>query len=418
MATVWWNPNAISVAQVDSLTITAVANGGVVDVTINGKTLTYTCTGTDTTSTAAAAWQALLVATSTPAEFKEITWTVSANVVTATGKTPGVPFTLSTTGGSGGATVTLAHPTVSSGPSDVSLAANWLRTGSPALPQSGDDMIIASFSTGLLYNLNALAAVLLASFTRWQSFTGAIGLPEVNPAGYQEYRPTYLKLGSNVAALPVVLGYATGGGPFRERYDLQTYHCAFIVLGSGRPHDQYAVRLKNVNAASTLTVVGTSVGVATGTGEVSTLSSVVADGGATVDLGSGVTLGSTVTLTGASSTLYAAPAGAITAQQGADLTLLASGATWPSVKAAGGSLVTWPVQGTITSLAVITSSRLDKSGDTVHLGSTVTNGNVDVDTAVINDPNNCLVYTNPLTANNACSSGPLIFGPGRTLQIV
>src|SRR5215469_6254064 len=136
-----WVGNAQATAQVVTLTVTAVpgGGGGVLSASINGKTVSYTTLSTDTTSTAAAAWQALLSASTAPPEFQEIAWTVATNAVTATANVPGTPFTGVTgnglsSSGTGGATLTQATTVANSSPSDVNNPLNWVRSGLASLP--------------------------------------------------------------------------------------------------------------------------------------------------------------------------------------------------------------------------------------------------------------------------------------------
>jgi hypothetical protein len=192
----YWNPNAISTTMVVTFTVTGVANGATLNIICNGKTITYTCTGTDSTSTAAANLEALLLpAANAPVEFADATWSVSGNVITATAATQGTPFTF-TSSVTGGALMTQATAVANSSPSDVDNPNNWLTSaGATGLPVNGDDIIFADTSVSALCNLSSLTAINLNSITLWNTFTGNIGLPEINTAGYIEYRPTYFQIG-------------------------------------------------------------------------------------------------------------------------------------------------------------------------------------------------------------------------------
>ena len=59
MATKYYVGTVQAVPQVDRLTISAVASGAVLTSTVNGKSVVYTCTSTDSTTTAAAAFLSL-----------------------------------------------------------------------------------------------------------------------------------------------------------------------------------------------------------------------------------------------------------------------------------------------------------------------------------------------------------------------
>lgn len=416
MAKTFWNPNAAAISEVDTLTVTAVASGGVLSAIINGKAVTYTCTVSDTTATAAAAWQAILANTAlVPPEFSEATWTVNGAVITSTANTPGTPFTL-TSSGAGGATVTHAVAIANVSPSDVNNPANWLRAGSPAIPVNGDDVIVANSSVPLLWNLSALAAVTFNSFTRDQSFTATIGLPQQNPNGYIEYRPTYFAFSGANTPTSMILGTGqVGGGPSRERYSLGSALFAVTILNSGSPADTYAVCILGTNAGNTVTLQNTSLGVAMAPGEASSLATVSVDGGGAIAIGTGVTFSGNLTVVNASAAIYCAIGGFIYAQQGAQVVVGSLTQTYSSVQAIGGSYVLWLSDSTITSLVLHTSSSFDKSQDLRTI--TVTNSIIDGDTCQVNDPNNAITYTNPTVVNNVINSGPFLTGPGRHIQV-
>lgn len=420
MATTYWIGNGQQVAQVATLTVTAVSVGGTLSAVINTKTITYTCITGDTTSTAASGWQALLSNAVGAPEFGEITFTVSANVITATASIPGTPYTM-TKNEAGGATCTLTTTQANVSQSDVNNADNWRRNGVAAIPQSGDDVIVSDSSIPLLWNLDAFSAVLFASFTRTQSFTGTVGLPENNPNGYYEYRPTYFLMGASVSPLPVRLGTGagSGNGPTRERYNVGTYRTTLTVLASGSPADDYAIRFLGTHANNQITVIGTSVGVAMLPGETSTVDLATVDGGGTLDFGvlttfTGTGGGGTLTVTGGSSTIYCTPA-AVVARNNASVTLASPSGTYASVTANNGVQMTWAASFTITSLTVQKSSNVSNSN---NLGAiVVTNATIDGDTCQIADPNNSVTWTNAPTINGQVTSGVFVFTGPRTLKL-
>ena len=268
MPTTFWTGNAAEVAQVNTITVTAVALNGTLTVTFNGKAIVYTCTALDTTSTAAAALQALIAASTAPPEFQEVTFAVATNVITCTSKVAGRPFTM-TAVGAAGATMTHTTTTTSVGPSDVSLAANWLRSGVASLPQNGDDVSLSDSSVPLLWNLGALAAVQFASLKRYNSFTGTqIGLPINNPSGYREYRATYFAFtGPPAGTLLVSIGYGPGDGvSVLEQYDAGAQATAWNVSGSPN------CRILNSSATSSYQINGAIVQIAMLPGETATCS--------------------------------------------------------------------------------------------------------------------------------------------------
>jgi hypothetical protein len=414
MAITFWSPNAQKIAQVATLQVTAVANGGTLSAIINGKSIVYTCNNTDTTTTAATTWAALLQATqgAGPPEFAEVNWTnPSATNIVGTAAVPGTPFTL-TKAQAGGATCTLTATTANSSPSDVGIAANWNRAGSAAIPVNGDDVVVSDSTVPLLWNLTALAAVQFASFTRWQSFTGTIGLPTYNPLGYVEYRPTYFEfIGSGT--LTITLGIGSGNGPSRERYNCLTQHVALTVLAAGSPVDAFSILLLNVNASSTVSVLGASIGVAVQSGEVSTIASAALDGGGSLVLGSGVTIAGGVIATSGNLELYCAP-GAVTVKSGVQLFIGSVGLTYASIVANTNCTITWVSNSTITGLAMANQCTLNASGNLSPF--TITDATID-GTCQILDPNSTITYTDAVSVTGIVSSGPFQFAGSRTVKI-
>ncbi len=391
MPTTSWSPNGQVIAQVDSITITAVpgGGGGTLTFTMNGKSITYTTLSSDSTSTAASALQALLAATQTvPPEFNEVTYTVALNVITATAGTPGTPFTLTTSSG-GGATLSQVHTTVNSSNSDVNNPANWLRAGVAAIPVNGDDVIVNNTNIPLLWNLDKLVAVQFNSYTRWQSFTGAIGLPENNPLGYIEYRPTYFQFtGPPAGTLTMVLGQGqTGSGPTRERYNVGAQQTYLTVLGAGTPIDAYSIRFLGTSSNNTLTITA---------------------------LGAGVTFTGGSLLSAISASAYVNCGVSSITADGSVVTVQTSNITYPLIKAIAGSTVNWPSNSNITQLTMTTSSTFNKSGS----GNTVIQAaTIDGDTCQVNDPYNNIQWNTPVVVNNKVTSGPFTFGTGRIVKI-
>lgn len=422
MATVVWIGNAKNTAQKITLTITAVLTGGTLTVTINGKSITYTVVAADTTTTAATNWLALLNDADAPPEFAEIDWSSSAAVITGEAAVPGTPFTI-TKDQNGGATVTLATSVVNTSQSDVNDANNWLRNLSAGLPVNGDDMVLANSNVPLLWNLGSLSGILLNSFKRYQSFTASVGLPENNPLGYVEYRPTYLKLASNVATFSLMLGEGSGNGPTRERYDMQSYKTLLTVLASGQPTDAYAVRFLGSHGENAVRINNTSVGIAMLPSEATpngaTLNTATVDGGGTLDCGAGCAFsgtagGGTLTVTGGTVTLFNTPT--IVARNGATVTLAAVDGTYASITANNGVRLNIAAPMTITVLTLQKSSNMDLSR---FVGAvTVTTSTMDGDTCQVNDPNNNVTWTNATTVNGQVTTGCITFTGQRTLRII
>jgi hypothetical protein len=430
---VWWNGNAQTLAQTQTITLTAVALNAVYTAQISNKTISYTASGTDTTSTAASAWQQLLSANNAPPEFAEIVFTASSNTITATARSAGTPFTLTATAASGG-TITQATPQPNSSPADVNNANNYLRGGvggSVGLPQNGDDLILANSAVPLLWNLDKLASVRLNSLTRWQSFTGTVGLTENNPNGYYEYRPTYFQFsGPQFGILAVTLGQGhVGGGPSRERYNVGGQQTNFAALAAGSAADDYAIRFLGTHALNTLRIAGTSVGVAMLQGESASLATALVDGGGSLALGPGLSFTGTSSVAGPSSVGAAAPGvvtalnaslilwccpGSVILDQAAQALLQANGSTYPSLLAQGGAVITSLSSSTITSLVLTQAATFDKSSDVQP--QTIIGGQVDGDCQIL-DPNNALSYQTAIAVNGSMQAGAFHFGRGRKVLV-
>lgn len=444
--TTYWSPNQAAVAQVETYTFTAPSSiGNTYSATINGKTVTYTSVSGDTATTVATALFALLnLSTGIAPELTEILFAnPSAGVLTATARTAGTPFANVTVNGVSGQGLVLTtgnglangiatvHTTPNYSPSDVNDAQNWLRINmavtppaqSRAIPQNGDDVVVANTAVPLLWNLDRLVAVQFNTYTRWQTFTGTIGLPEANPNGYAEWRATYFKFVGPQGSVPagglqVVLGYgAAGSGPTRERYDVGSQLTTLTVLASGGAADEFAVRFLCQHTQFTFTLLGgVSLGIATTPGEKANIFTSTVDGGASLGIGSGVTWtsGATLTLFGGAANLNAAPATLI-ANNGAQVTIATDQLTWAAITARGGSVLTWLAGGTVTTLTLETGASLDKSQDARAL--TITNSTIDGDSCQAIDPLNSITFTNATSVKQQVSSGPFQFTGTRTVKV-
>lgn len=439
MANVQWTGNGKTIAQVDTITISIVpaGGGGLLMATISNKQLNYITQIGDTPATAAQNWFALLSSNQAPLEFQDIVWTIQNNVITATAASPGTPFTLSATA-TNSAVINQAHTQANVSPSDVANPNNWLRNNNNVVPQTGDVLILANSTIPLLWNLDYFAGTVFSGLTRYQSFqpTLGVGLPDRNPAGYLEYRPTYFQFASpQPYGLPqLILGLgATGRGPGRERYYI-TGGPAFIhVLASGQALDDYAIRLLLDNSGSQLLQSGSSVGLATGIGESSGLATATVDGGGLLALGAGVLYGIVPPPAGTSSSspslqnigildiigstlLCASAPGTLIAEQGSTILLSSVAEIYWKIIAEGGSLVRGQrLGGRIDSITLLSGSILDKSGDV--LTCVINNAGIAADCQVL-DPNNAIVWNNPVAVQGAITSGIFVTGFGRMVQVI
>lgn len=392
MATCQYVGNAIGRKQTFTITVNTAANGGTVTATINGKSITYTMTASDTTSTAATAWEALLDDTDAPPEFDEVDWSVSAAVITGEAATIGTPISISVAA-AGGAACTLATTIANSSPSDVAIAANWLRNGVAGLPQANDDIVLQDCDVPLLYNLDNFASTRFASFKRYNSHTGVIGLDEWNPNGYFEYRPKYFQfLGPTGSALNMQLGLddsSGGSGPAVERYNVGAQQTNIFIQNAN------SVRFLGTNANNTLTMHNGFVESAILPLETTTFASANIDGGSTLTLGPGVTFSGTLTMSQAVLNTQIAP-NKIDASNGSTLIISGNSLTFPTIIAASSSSIAWNCNSSITTLKLKTGSTFDKSNNLEAI--TITHSEMDSD-CQISDPYSSISWVNPTTVH-------------------
>ena len=436
---VYWAPNQAAIAQVETYTFSAPSGvGNTYNAALNGKTVTYALVSGDTAATVATGLFNLLnTTTGIAAEFTEITFAnPSDGVMTATASVPGTPFANVTIGGVAGQGLVLStgnglangistsHTTANKSPSDVFDAQNWLRvdmaTTPPArtraLPQNGDDVVVADTGVPLLWNLDHLAAVQFNTYRRDQSFTGNIGLSVVNAGGYAEWRACDFRFAGPAGSVPagglaIVLGQDDGSGPSFESYNVGSQKAALTVIAGGE------VNFQGVHTDNTFTLLGgAALNVAMDAGQKASLSSSMVDGGAALSIGPNVTwtAGSTLTMLGGSAFLNAAPA-TLTMSNGAQAVFTTDGLTWPTITAQGGCSLTWLCGGTITNLTMSVGCTLDKSGDARTL--TITNSTINGDTCQFIDTLNSIVWTNPTTVKQQVTSGPFTFTGPRTVKV-
>jgi len=409
MATVVNNQNSIYQAQQATLTVTGVNPGDTLSAVINTKSVTYTCISGDTTTTAATGWLALLQASTAPPEFQQLTWSSVGPLITAVATTAGTPFTLSKAQ-TGSATCTLAQTVANLSPSDPGLSTNWLRSGSPGIPQNGDIVILQNSNIPWLWNLSALAAVQFASFTRYQSFQANIGLPAFNPAGYIEYLPTAFAFTAS-GTLPMLLGAGTvgSGPPSIESYSVGSTQIAATVLNGPT-----GLTILGTNTANTVLLEGATLSIATAAGQTSGLATATVNSGGTLYLGSGVTGTPTVTCTGGAA--FIACASTIVAQNGSNVTVTSTGVTHAAVTVTNNSTVTWLSNSTITAFTLTVNSVFDKSQDQRPM--TITNAaSIDALTCQVLDPQSAITWTAGILTVAGVNSGWLQFGGAARISI-
>lgn len=368
MATQRWRGDAPAVAQVQTITIGTNDVSTTYKVTINGKTVSVPGDAGGASATATDLANALKSA-SVPQELAEIGWSAAGSVVTGTAARPGRPFTLATSATGGTGTISTSVVTASSGPNDVSVAANW---SSGTLPATGDDIIFDTGPSDALYGLDQ-HTITPNSVSVLPGFTGKIGLPAVNSdnaaATYFEYRPQYLQYGNSGAGGTV--NVTINGGAGRIKLDQGTAPAIWNVLNSAQRIESGipSVLLKGTSAGNALNVNKGDVGVAFFGGESATLAALNVGyetnpaGDSSVWLGSGVNLANAaIVQTGGNLTVNSATSGSATiTQYDGNLTLQSGAQTGLSVL--GGTCV-YNSTGTLGGTAVIAGGgSLDFSQD-------------------------------------------------------
>lgn len=386
--------------------LTTLTPGGTIEVgdkfkvNLNGKTLSYSATGTSVASVTAGL-AAALAASSIP-EFAEIDWADTGTAVTATGPSDGAPFTLSvsTTESNDGAAdaQTFAATTTVAAQSGEhwNVATNWSPSG---VPQTGDDVYLDNFAGDVRYGLDQ-SAVTLASLHLTASFTGEVGLPKINASAgpgadsYFEYRDDYLR----ISATSVVIGQGgEGAGSGRIKLDTGSVQTTLEVFRTGTPVEAglKALLWKGTHASNVVRVSAGSVDLAPHAGDSAMVATLAVGfqanptGDADVRCGAGVTL-TTVNKTGgalqtasAITTLTLGPdsgehdhtAGGITTVNGHGGTLLyRSPSTLATVHAGEGFVLDFrrdPRPRTVTTLYPQAGTAIRDPGKTVTFGNAI-----------------------------------------------
>lgn len=258
MATKYYVGIAQPVPGVRRLTIAgAPAAGDTVTVTVtgSGKFVTYTLVTGDTAASVVTALLALWAA-SRQGEITEISAVVdpaSSAAILFTGPADGATFTITSTK-TGGVTVTDANVTTETGPHHADNTANYSPAG---LPAGTDTLVFGAGTFGPKYALTALAAIALTLAERRPEFVAQVGLTEVSPNGYQEYRTKFLQL--NTAALT----WAQTANDTEQQFRIQTVTTACTVNTTGIDPSRAGgpvLEITGLVATSTVSSSGASLG--------------------------------------------------------------------------------------------------------------------------------------------------------------
>lgn len=308
MATVTYVGKQRFRAQSGTLTVTTADTGGTITLTVGGTNdVVITPTTTNTTTTAGELLDAIEAAAATNPAIAEITFTQSTNVITFVGPDDGAPLTLAKAdGGTNATTLSATGVAAPLSPYDAADAENY---SGGAVPSNGDTLVCDQAGAAIKYGLTGLAAVALANFVRAPGFQ--VGLPDVNPAGYPEFRTTHLSLNSALATVKT----GAADPPQGVRLNLVTTACTLTVLGDGGGQvGAEVVTLKGSATATAVNCTGGSVAVCPLADETLTLTTLRAIGAA-VRVGVGCTLG-TPSFYGSTALLEASWSSALTLDGG------------------------------------------------------------------------------------------------------
>lgn len=224
MATRYWLAKVGSRKQVITITVTAFDAATTYKVTM-GVNVVSVAGDTNAATTASDLQSAL--SSSLYGEFQRVNWTVSSAVITGTSVQEGEPFTATASVSGGTGTVSQATTVTNTSPNDVGDANNW---SAATLPVTGDSIVIENTDASLLWNLDALAAVDIASCRVLQTFTGNIGLPTDNINGYVEYRPTEFQMQTCTVLYEE---QATNLDAGSRKYNVGANACTATFIGNG-----------------------------------------------------------------------------------------------------------------------------------------------------------------------------------------
>lgn len=326
MATKKWIGASLNKKQVSLITTTGAGNwvgGDIITLTIDSidfvitvgtlvtddqvaLTIQQALSGTTLTDTALVTIPVADGGASLIPQFAEFTATVATNVVSLTanqaGALAGKPFTITsavTVAGDETANVSASITPTSQYHADQ--ADNYSANGVPT--GGSDTLIFDNGSVDVRWGLDY--ATTLTNITKYKSYTGNVGLSEVNTDNtakpYHEYRTTYL-----TCTACTTVNLEVGDGPGSGRFKLNTGSAAasaINIFGRGNRLEQGvpAILWKGTHASNTVNNVAGDLGVAFFGGEVATILTLTTGDGpvsnASTVCGSGVTLG-TVNMNG------------------------------------------------------------------------------------------------------------------------
>lgn len=298
MANKYWEPKAIGVAQVTTVTVGGTLSGETFTISVNGVAIaSHTDTDTVIASTVAdlvSDWN-----NSTHAYATGITAADASPDITLTADTAEVPFTITLNTPGGSATFSQAATTAPTGPHTLDEALNW---NGEALPSNSDVLYFRDSDIDVAWGLAGLTTTGHTVIVE-ASYTGKIGLDR---SGYAtsadgqavdtsatEYRQAYLQLDISRLEIGGHDGVGDPGGSQRLMIDNDragaSQTTVYATSPNGSETGKPPVRLLAAHASAHFDIRG-RVGIAVDEpGETSTVGNVtVSEGG--VNIGDGVTL--------------------------------------------------------------------------------------------------------------------------------
>jgi len=412
--------SAQSIAQVGTGSIDTNDTNTIYRATLNRKKIeAQGSTSTDTTASLLAIDWA--TAATVFGDVGKVSAAATDNSLTFTGPATGEPFTLSLTAIGGLGTVTdVVTTTTPSGPNWLTAIDNY---DIDQAPGNGDTFTLQSTNVSILYGLDQFGTDPLLNFNVDLSYTGSVGLPELEGqqgAQYAEYLPKTLVM----PATNVAFGIGSGAGSPFFRWDSGSHPSTIEVFGTGQPVNSNGYALVYSNSASAvsdvpISIVSGFVGIAPYTGQSAKITLTIGfnqnlQSDATVFCGQGVTHGPIVQTGGTVTISSSCPSLALT---GGSMTVTTKGAIATTATVYTGSLYyngpTMPTSLTIGSGGILDFTRDNGVRTASGTPITVNKG------AKISDPNGRL-QNNPVIFYAGCRIKDVDtdFGPNRYIVIL
>lgn len=190
-----------------------------------------------------------------------------------------------------------SESTADSGPYHFDVAGNWSQG---TVPANGEHVIYTNSDVPCKYNTSQ-AAINPAYLIIDSTYTGSIGLPVWNAAGYHEFRNTELVLGTNgsgPATMVVQVGEGDGEGAPLLRLNTGTKQTTLQVMKTGSSSETGlpALTWRGTHASNVVEVIRGQLGIGIHPGQAATVATLRMSFVDSVDSDADVTVGGSVTL--------------------------------------------------------------------------------------------------------------------------